>query len=387
MAELLQLTIEELVALIVAIGVALTSTAFGKAVTGWLGDVTEAVIFSPVYIVKYGVRLAEWVASKVKPIYDASENRVSKFFAGHSQVYKYNINHAYRNSYAIGNVARWVDVPVRAQILAKALNQAEAANLKNALTKAPTLPQKRITQREVDIEFQKVIEKNFVTHLKQDFPKFDWDSNKWKKWLGVLPALGGAVVTRPKTAPTPVPSPKPAPVKTTVPIRPPQPSTLPHTDDSPNPEPGTQVVPGVVAAKDKWARGQIVTLKKVENNRWKHLGPLAFLALPIAGITTLIGLLECKNFARGLPKFCAMPSNLLSDLLALITDFLVLTNICTVLPWVEDAANEVLPFITEFTTGAAALACSGGSSKPLTLSLPTLQLPPESASLPALQLP
>ena len=124
MGELLYLPLEEAVALITAIGIALTSSAFGKAVTGWLGEVTEAVIFSPVYIVKYGVRLAEYIASKVKPQYDASEGRMSKWFSGHGQAYKYNIDHAYRNSAALGNVTRWVNVPFRAQVLAKADNAA-----------------------------------------------------------------------------------------------------------------------------------------------------------------------------------------------------------------------------------------------------------------------
>lgn len=359
MGELLVLTFEELVALLAAIGAALTSTAFGKALTGWFGEVTEAVIFSPIYVVKYGVRLAEWMASKVKPIYDASEGRVAKWFSGHGQAYKYNIDHAYRNSAAIHATARWVTGPFRAQMLAKALNQAEAANLKNALTKAPPLPQRRITQQEADIRFKQLIGENFVTELNDKFPKFDWEPGQWKKWLGVLPALGGAVVGPPKTAPTPVPAPKPAPAKTTIPIQPPQPSTLPSTGDEPHPEPGTQVIPGVISGKDKWARGQIVTLKKVENNRWKHLGPLAFLTLPAIGISTLIGLLECKNFSRFLNPFCAMPTNLLTDLLALITDFFILTDICEVITIVDDVFGDFAGALANITGDVVGALCNG----------------------------
>lgn len=353
MPELLYLTIEELVLLIAALGAALIAALSSKSLTGWLGEVWN-VLTVPI---KVAVRLAEYVAHFMKPAYDSVEKRVTGWFAGHGQVYKYNIDHAYRNSYAIGNVTRWVNVPVRAQILAKALNQAEAANLKNALTKAPTLPQRRITQKEADAAFAALIAANFPKLLEQDFPKWDWDPNQWKKWLGVLPALGGAIVGPPKTTPTPVPAPKPAPVKTTVPIAPPIPTTLPHTDDNPHPEPGTQIIPGVISAKDKVARGQIQTLKKVETNRWKHLGPLAFLAIPAAGIATLIGLLECKNFGRFARGICSIPTSLFNDLLGLLLDTLILADICDVMTLVQDAFGVVEGPLTDFIGGVGGALC------------------------------
>lgn len=355
MPFLIYLSLEELVLLVAALGAALVASLTAKGLTGWLGEAFN-IITAPIQL---GVRLAEWIASKMKPAYDSVEKRVTGWFGGHGQVYKYNIDHAYRNSAATHAVTRWVIGDVKPTILARALNQAETAAAKNALTKAPPLPQRRITQREADIEFQRLIEANFVKLLKDDYPKFDWDKSKWWKWLGILPALGGAVVTQPKTAPTPVPAPKPAPVKTTVPIAPPIPTTLPHTDDQPHPEPGTQVIPGVISGKDKVARGQIQTLKKVETNRWKHLGPLAFLALPAASIATLIGLLECRNFGRFARGICSIPTNLFNDLLGLLLDTLILADICDVITLVQDAFGLVEAPLTDFIGGVGGALCHG----------------------------
>lgn len=299
---------------------------------------------------------------------------MSKWFSGHGQAYKYNIDHGYRNSAGIHATARWVKGTVRPEILARALNQAEAANLKNALTKAPTLPQRRITQKEADAAFAALIAANFPKLLGHEFPKWDWDPNQWTKWLGILPALGGAVVGRPKTAPTPVPAPKPAPVKTTVPIAPPIPTTLPHTDDQPHPEPGTQVIPGVISGKDKVARGQIQTLKKVETSRWKHLGPLAFLALPAASIATLIGLLECRNFGRFARGICSIPTSIFNDLLGLLLDTLILADICDVVTLVQDAFSLVEGPLTDFIGDVGGALCHGDFDAPPLMQVPQVNL-------------
>lgn len=370
-----------------AYGQALLSQNTAQAHSSWLGWLVNQVKATVAADIQQVVQLSKFIAHYMFPALEFAEKKVAAWFAANSTIIEWQGNHAHRTAKAVFNVADWANKDLRREIVERA--KAEAANEvgKNALTKVPPVPQRRLTQRQVDIEFQRLIEGNFTRELAKHDPKFDWDPKQWRKYLGILPALGGAVVHPHPTTPQIVPQPQPQPGTGTVPIGPPQPATLPHTDDQPNPDPGTQVVPGVVSGKDKWARGQVVKLNKKQTSILNHLGPLAFLTIPLAGITTLIGLLECKNFSRFLPKFCSMPTNLLSDLLALITDFLILTNICTVLPWIEDAANEVLPFLTEFTTGAAALACSGGRQISPTLTVPTLQLPPSTGTLPALQLP
>ena len=371
MGELLYLSIEELVLLFAALGAALLAGLHAKSFGGWFAE-TFGFLAMPIVVL---VRFAEYIASFLKPAYDSVEKRVTGWISGLGQTYKYNVDHAYRNAFATQSVATWANTKLRSDILKKAKAEAEISNQKNALTKAPPLPQRRITQREVDIEFQKLIESLTPAEKLKIYPKWDWDPDDWKKWLGVLPALGGAVVGKPKTAPTPVPAPKPAPVKTTIPIQPPQPTTLPHTDDSPNPEPGTQIIPGVISGKDKVARGQIQTLKKVETNKWKHLGPLAFLAIPAAGISTLIGLLECKNFGKLARGICSIPTGIFNDLLGLLLDTLILADICAVISLIETGFGLVEGPLTDFIGDVGAALCHGDYSAPPALNVPALRLP------------
>lgn len=342
-----------------AYGAALTSANTSQAHTTWYGWITGALLAVPVTFVKYSVELAKYVAHFMFPALKSAEHHVASFFAHYEIVQEWQANHAHRTAKATYNVAWWAKTKLKSQILARAHEDASATFTRDAFTKAPPVPQRRLTQHQVDVEFQRAIEGQFVTHLKNDFPKFDWDPDQWRKWLGVLPALGGAVVHPHPATPKVVPQPLPKPGTGPVPIGPPQPVTLPHTDDHPNPDPGTQLVPSVISGKDKWSRGQIVKLRKKQTSLLDHLGPLAFLALPIAGITTLIGLLECKNFKRFLNPFCAMPTNLLNDLLALITDFFILTDICEVITIVDDAFGEISGPLVSFTDDAVGALCHG----------------------------
>lgn len=340
-----------------------------------------------VWATKESVHYAKVLAKWMYPGLKFAEVRVASYFGGISKYGLYHANQTHRTTVALLNTAKYVTGPwaVKEAQKAKAATEATISHLFQ--TKAPTGPQRKISQHDADIAFQKLIDANFTKHLKQDFPKFDWDPGRWRKFLGVLPALGGAVVTQPHQPPQPQPVPKTKPSPNPADNPTTQPTTLPHTDDNPNPDPGTQVVPGVISGKDKYARGQIAQLKKRETSRWKHLGPLALLALGPVAIHTLIGLVECKNIQRNLKRFCGAPSHIFDDLLALFADFFILTNICTILPWLEAGFNVIEPAIAEVTAGAAAVACSNGYDRPAELRVPTLHLPPKPARLPVLQLP
>lgn len=387
MAILLAIPIEYILLFLVGVGMVLVGHPVSKGFVGWLAEkFVNLPLIGPLSL-KQALRLNEWISNQLSTHVAATGGRVAHWFTGIGQAYKYNRDLSYRQALAVANLASWVEDPFHKLIVREAVKQAEGVFTKNQYTKAPPLPQRRITQKEADEAFKKLIESEFAIHLKEDFPQFEWKPKKWRKWLGIAGVAGGSIVIAP-APPTPQVQPiKKAKAPPKVKIGPPQPTTLPRTDQPPHPQPGTQLVPGVISGKDEWARGQIVRLKKYEESTRKHLGPLALLALPAAAIGTLIGLIECKNFGRFGKALCSLPSNLFNDLLALLTDFLVLTNICTVIPWLEDAADVVLPFITEFTTGAAALACASGHDQALTLTVPTLQLPASPIGLPALQLP
>lgn len=353
---------------------------FWTQVAGWF--------VSPItWTIKESVFYAKVIAKWMWPGLKFAEKKVAGYFIGLSMYDLYNGRQRHRMIVALSNVQAWADKVLRREVTNESAALSRAWTIRHFNTAAPTKPQRRISQKDADAAFASLIAANFPKQLDKNFPKWDWDPNQWKKWLGVLPALGGAVVTRPHQAPQPQPQPNPKPSPNPAENPATQPTTLPHTDDNPNPEPGTQVVPGVVPGKDKWARGQIVQLKKRENDRWKHLGPLALLAMTPFALKTLIGLLECKNVGRSLKKFCGAPGHLVDDFLALLADFFILTNICTILPWLEQGFNLIEPAIAEVTAGAAAIACSDGYDKPAALRVPTLHLPPSPSRLPVLQLP
>lgn len=350
----------------VSYGMVLNSQNQAQANTNWFGHVWGNVLGLFAYTVDKAVSMAKYIAHFMYPALKFAEAKVATWLAAHGTVIEWQGNHAHRTSSAVYNVAHWADKDLRREIIEAAHEGSRAAINSNAFTKAPPVPQRRLTQKEVDAEFKKLIDSQFAGKLKQDFPKFDWEPERWLKWLGIAPALGGLVVHPHPTHPQPVPK--------AVPIAPPQPTTLPHTDDSPNPDPGTKLVPSVVSGKDKWARGQIVKLQKKQNSILSHLGPLAFFAITIPALTTLIGLLECKNFGRFARGICAIPQNLFNDLLGLLLDVLVLSNWCTVLPAVSAAFTEVEGPLTTLIDDAGDALCKGAYKAPPKMNLPTLNV-------------
>lgn len=87
------------------------------------------------------------------------------------------------------------------------------------------------------------------------------------------------------------------------------------------------------------------------------------------------GWLKCSNWQKIGRQGCRMPGHLLDDLLALVTDFFVLTNICAVIPWLEAGFSEVAEPLIGTLTRAGAGLCRGSAGPPETLPEPALYLP------------
>lgn len=387
MSELLVLGIEGLAALFAVLGLTQVSNQLSGGFVNWLSEKLNSIpLFGPlsVFDVK---RLDTWIAHHMASAFNYTATRGTKWFAHVGQAYKYNRDNAYRQTAALFNTLAYITGKWGPEQALRATAETKALVSHLAGTKAPTPPQRRITQHDADIAFQKLIDANFGKKLTEKFPKWEWDPSKWRKWLGVLPGLAPALTPhgQPGVVPKPIPQPRPAPGQD--PATRPSPGQDPHTDDSPNPDPGTHQVPSVAPGVDKWSRRQIHFLQKRHVSLLHRLGPLAFMALPVGGALLLQTLIRCKNFKRGLPKFCAAPSHLIDDFLALLTDFFILSNICTILPWLEQGFNLIEPAIAEVTAGAAAIACSDGYDKPIALRVPALHLPPSPSRLPVLQLP
>lgn len=102
-------------------------------------------------------------------------------------------------------------------------------------------------------------------------------------------------------------------------------------------------------------------------------------ALAAAVIATLAkvgaGWIRCGPWNRIGKAGCKLPYHWVTDLLALVTDYLVLTNVCTAITWLEDGYAVVEPELTALITDATKGICHGTSLIGLELTVPPLQLP------------
>lgn len=374
MPELIVIPIGILAIWYFAYGNALLSSNQAQAQSGFWSALANAALFPFVWGTKETVKLAKYVAHFMFPALKAAEGKVAAWIAGNGEVKYWETNLSHRIAHAAYNVADWADHDLRREIVEQVRKEIDGVVGKHALTKAPPLPQRRLTQHEIDVEFQRLIEGQFVHELAKHDPKFDWDKNKWLRYLGIIGLGGAKVLHPPPTTPKVAPQPAPGTGTGTVPIAPPQPTTVPHTDDQPNPYPGTQLIPSVISGKDKWARGQIVKLQKKDTSLLHHLGPLAFLGLPLAGITTLIGMLECRNFGRFTRGICSIPTNLFNDLLGLLVDVFILADICEVMTLVQDAFGVIESPLTDFIGDVGGALCHGDYDPPPVMAVPALAL-------------
>ena len=101
------------------------------------------------------------------------------------------------------------------------------------------------------------------------------------------------------------------------------------------------------------------------------VGAVAVYALSRIGA----GWLRCSNWQKIGRSGCRLPSRWLDDLLSLAADFLIVSNICMVIPWLETAFSEVAAPLVAVLTRAGAGICRGGAGAPELLPPPGLQLP------------
>lgn len=96
---------------------------------------------------------------------------------------------------------------------------------------------------------------------------------------------------------------------------------------------------------------------------------------------------QCTNVKSVGKALCNFPVKALEGLLGLLAGALTFSAICEVLPVLEKGLEITEPFITSFTSGAAAVLCKGNYTATKPLAVPALQLPSESTQIPTLQLP
>lgn len=81
------------------------------------------------------------------------------------------------------------------------------------------------------------------------------------------------------------------------------------------------------------------------------------------------------NLGRTARHICGLSAGALENLLGLIADAVILTNICTAITLLQEGLALIQPAITAFIGGADAIACYGGNVAPPTMAVPALTLP------------
>jgi len=98
------------------------------------------------------------------------------------------------------------------------------------------------------------------------------------------------------------------------------------------------------------------------------------------------GWILCRNWKTLGRGVCRLPGHFIEDLLGLIADFVVLTNICQVLPWLEEGFSLVVSPLVSTLSRAGAGVCHSSSGPPAPLTTPALYLP-AAGGTPTLHLP
>jgi hypothetical protein len=125
------------------------------------------------------------------------------------------------------------------------------------------------------------------------------------------------------------------------------------------------------------------SLARLYERLWKmvrrdaaKLGVLTFAGAVAVALARLGGgWVFCRNWKTLGRGVCRLPGHFLDDLLGLVTDFLVLTNICQVIPWLETGFAEIGGPIIDALTKAGAGVCDAGYSQTPALVTPPLSLP------------
>lgn len=143
------------------------------------------------------------------------------------------------------------------------------------------------------------------------------------------------------------------------------------------------VVTHAVTVDIPWLRARDKALSEEYEALRKRIASLAR-AVPTAAVGALAlamlakigaGWLRCSNWRKIGSAGCRLPLHWLEDLLALAVDFVVLTEICEIIPWLERGFAEVEQPLTDLVTGVGKALCHGDYSPAPVLKVPELHRP------------
>lgn len=133
---------------------------------------------------------------------------------------------------------------------------------------------------------------------------------------------------------------------------------------------------GAIGGEVRTVEEQIASLNKLAG-----VGGIAALIAAIPALQILVhaiaeqaglGSAECRGKVKGI---CGTSSGAWENLLGLFADIIILTDICHVLPLLEEGLSAVATPLVEGLTDVGAGLCSAGYAGPAALSVPTLHTP------------
>jgi hypothetical protein len=124
------------------------------------------------------------------------------------------------------------------------------------------------------------------------------------------------------------------------------------------------------------AENDVAALRKWVTDNIPLIGTSVFAGAVAVALGALgLGGLRCNTLLNSLKnRGCGLWSGL-EDLLGLFVDTLLLTNVCTILPFLETAVSDVADPIVIALTDVGAGLCSGGIGAAPALQVPALSLP------------
>lgn len=190
------------------VGSAQISAMTGKAHVGFLSGVVSAFFLPEKLLIQAATRLAKYIATSLEPAYEYSAKIMARFISGLGQSIDWNSAHAHRNSSAVYNVAWWAKNRLAVQIEHNAIAKSKGQTTTIVRDTAPSVKVQRVTSKLNAVQFRHALDSALPGALVKDYPQVNWGAQKWRRWLGVLPATGSIALPFPRVIPRDVPIPK-----------------------------------------------------------------------------------------------------------------------------------------------------------------------------------
>jgi hypothetical protein len=127
-----------------------------------------------------------------------------------------------------------------------------------------------------------------------------------------------------------------------------------------------------VRTLEREAKAEAARLRRIEK-KLTAVGIVGLLGIALARMG--LRWLRCSNVNRLGRAVCNAPVRWIDDLLGLLADYFILTNICVAIPWLESAFEQIAaPAIAELAAAGAGLCGAGYEGGPA-LDVPALHLP------------